>query len=577
MNRNATGRSPWQSHFSDGVRVLANKYPSLVTLLGVRRPDRNGAVQIDLRVHTKGLKRHSDGLPVLAYEDVHVHVLRSKLLPPAVSVSHARFVGFPHVLQGMVLCIYLDASREWDPDAGATGFLNRLWSWFEDAVAGKFDSASALYHAVGGTNHESDLVPMAVVRDELPGRHARVAFRSRGQLRYDLEFEDGDELQAAPMWHASDPLPLGAGMTLDQLGRLLDDPRLERAGEPSMGQGSMRNVIDTTIRAMAKRNSYGSMQPFALCVPHPTGGAPHVLVGAIDAETADKLRDDVEVTDADIHWWRVSDERPSVTVRRDFTRPISGFQGRTVMLLGCGGIGSWLAEFIVRAGVRRIVLSDPAVIRGGLLVRQNYAELDVGAAKDVALKRRIVAIRDDISVDILGEMTDAALDDIDLLVDATVNLAMSQHLSRAAIDTTVAQVSVDPATGAYGLVLVAASAEGSTITEVDVAAGAAVENDPELEDYSRFWAASDVKMLIPTRGCSVPTFHGSAADLAAAAGIVASILGDQLADPRSGAHLFALPHAASPNARTSVFLPTHDRPSDLHSQPLTSFHLSPKS
>ena len=73
--------------------------------------------------------------------------------------------------------------------------------------------------------------------------------------------------------------------------------------------------------------------------------------------------------------------------------------------------------------------------------------------------------------------------------------------------------------------------------------------DGGLELYHPLWqAAADGDELIPTRGCSVPTFHGSAADLAAVAATLVSLIGVHLQQAEavtSGTHLIALPHAAT--------------------------------
>nr|WP_240948674.1 ThiF family adenylyltransferase [Microbacterium sp. CFH 90308] len=307
--------------------------------------------------------------------------------------------------------------------------------------------------------------------------------------------------------------------------------------------------------AAAKRNPENSPQPFILRVPHPAGGAPHILVGALPVAAADALRSGADPRDPEIEWWRVSDERPSVTTRRDSARPTAAFAGRTVLLLGCGGLGSWIAEFIARAGVKRIVLSDPAVISGGLLVRQNYAEGDVGATKQSALVSRLRAIRDDLDVEMLADSESLELKDIDLIIDATVNLANSQALAAVSKSTLVAQVAVDPRTASMGMVLMKPARSTSSMSELDVMAGRIVLDDPTLEDYHSMWSAGTHGFLIPTRGCSIPTFHGSASDVAAAAGVMVSLLGAQLLSPATGVHLFTLPHAGSRESKAAVFLP----------------------
>ena len=65
---------------------------------------------------------------------------------------------------------------------------------------------------------------------------------------------------------------------------------------------------------------------------------------------------------------------------------------------GCGGLGSWIAEFVARAGAAHITVCDPEVITGGLLVRQNYVEKDIRRSKADALAARLRALRDDLTV-----------------------------------------------------------------------------------------------------------------------------------------------------------------------------------
>jgi hypothetical protein len=80
---------------------------------------------------------------------------------------------------------------------------------------------------------------------------------------------------------------------------------------------------------------------------------------------------------------------------------------------------------------------------------------------------------------------------------------------------------------------------------IDSRAGKKVLADPTLELYQPLWQEPlDGDELTPTRGCSVPTFHGSAADLAAVAACLLNLLAFHLTVPASGTHLIALPHAA---------------------------------
>jgi hypothetical protein len=46
-------------------------------------------------------------------------------------------------------------------------------------------------------------------------------------------------------------------------------------------------------------------------------------------------------------------------------------------------------------------------------------------------------------------------------------------------------------------------------------------------------------------GCSVPTFHGSSADLAAMGGVFVTLIASHLGTELPGCHLVSLPHAPS--------------------------------
>jgi len=250
----------------------------------------------------------------------------------------------------------------------------------------------------------------------------------------------------------------------------------------------------------------------------------------------------------------MSDERPEITTRRDHRRPASAFAGKTIHIWGCGGLGSWIAEFIARAGAANIVLCDPASVTGGLLVRQNYTEADIGTLKVEALAARLRAINDQLvvatSAGLLPADSISALPDCDAIIDATVNVSLGVLLDAEAArrkpdrKPLVAQVATDTRTGTLGILTVAAPDYASGPVMIDQCTGDVVLADGRLERFHTFWqtpAAGDE--IIPARGCSTPTFHGSAADLAAVAATLVSLLGSHLHTTASGTHLVALPYA----------------------------------
>ncbi|MEU3616892.1 ThiF family adenylyltransferase [Streptomyces sp. NPDC006872] len=526
----------------------------------------NGALAVTIEIDTTEIASEEGGIRLEPRERFVLHIPSSPLLSPQVDVAHTRFIGSPHVLQGHRLCLYLDPAREWNPAGGISSCLNRLWNWLSDAAGNRFDASTALYHAVGGVLHQSAGTPTIVVREPVPKKRVQAGYLTpRTPQRLDLAFTPQDQQTARlPVITTPAPLPMGAGTTLLQLLQQIDGPLVGSASADS----PFAPAVLTSLVTSVVRNAEDTPQYFLLAVPHPAGGPPHLLAGRIPASAANELRalarrqpgslssltpSAVNPT-LPIEWCRVSDERHAVTTRRDESRPVNNYQGKGIHIWGCGGIGSWTAEFIARAGAAHITLCDPSVVTGGLLVRQNYLEPDIGAAKAAALADRLRSINDSLTVDVadgmLPEDTEQIMAEADVVIDATVSRAIGQFLDILAQTphrkATLAQFATDTRTGTLGILTVSAPRTTQGPYTLDALAGASVLDDPHLELYHPLWQdAERGDELVPTRGCSVPTFHGSSADLAAVAATLTTFLGMHLAAPTSGTHLVALPHAHS--------------------------------
>ncbi len=542
------------------LRQLTGTHPDLITVVGDAVRDDEGGLQIVVRLSTKDFTVVEGGLPVCNdHEDVVIRIPRSfPWQPPEPVVTHTRFVGQAHVLQGHRLCVYLDAAREWHPEHGMRGFLDRLWTWFADAAAGKFDAATALYHPVGGVLHRTAGTPMIVVRTPLVTNgkaFLRAALTARTPARIDLaHWDTADAADVAQVIVLHEPLPYGAGSTLpEMLWRIAETGHVGAEG------------LATLLARTAARNAAGTALYVIIAVPHPgpTGGH-HLLAARLSPPLTDRFRAAVAgrgalvkinasaiPADTPIEWCYVSDERPDIASRRDSTRPTARFAGKTVEVWGCGGLGSWIAEFIARAGAARLVVRDPADVQGGLLVRQNYVETDIGGNKADRLAERLRQISDDLIVEIGPAVFSGGpgLPDCDLIIDATVNNSVGLYLDLAARQAPdarpmLAQVATDVRTATLGLLTVSAPGHPTGPADIDQQVGARVLADGSLERFHALWQEpADGDEIIPARGCSVPTFHGSAADVAGVAASLASLLGPHLDAGVSGTHLVALPHA----------------------------------
>lgn len=473
---------------------------------------------------------------------------------PQVLVDHQRWLGFPHVLLDGQLCIYLDPDREWLPGLGMAGALDRIWEWFDEAIGGRFDARTSLHHALGGIPPGTPGSPTMVVRrspGELNPGIRRVALSVRNRrvdvTAWDRKAEDG-ELEGLAVVLPG-PLPGGVGSTLSDL--------LSAVGRRGFPGEAM--LIARMKRAVATLPEDGTLYLIvAARNPALTGvGAYDLAAAALDPATVHAVGLDQPgpalpelANEPALLYLRMDDARPEISVRRDDRRPVAWFAGKSVELWGCGALGSWTAEILVRAGVRRLVIRDSKGVGSGLLVRQNYTEGDVGAMKSRALAERLRALADGVLIEVGGhggpDLLEDGLVDCDLLIDATVSNAASAAIDHVLLNAAegllVAQVATDSLSSTLGIVTLTASGRGTSTSAVDHYVRSRVFEDAALEGFRTFWDADGDVLFAPARGCSTPTFHGSAADAMAIASTAVSLLGPAADQRLTGGFLFAAPH-----------------------------------
>lgn len=101
----------------------------------------------------------------------------------------------------------------------------------------------------------------------------------------------------------------------------------------------------------------------------------------------------------------------------------------TVLIIGCGALGTAISETLVRAGVKKIILADRDYVEASNLQRQQlFTEQDAlqKTPKVIAAKRRLQEVRSDVEIDIVldhidGEKMEELAKGCDLLLDATDN------------------------------------------------------------------------------------------------------------------------------------------------------------
>ena len=521
-----------------------------------------GCAVLKIDLDTSGFTRGTDGLVVQPIERVVILISPDyPISPPLTAVEHLRWAGFPHVLQGTRLCIYLDPNTEWDPTRGMTGFMARLWEWFEDAIGGRFDPATALYHPVGGVLHRTDGAPTVMASLSMPGGlfdggvvH-RIGLRPRTDHRIDIAawkppYEPG--LVPGLLVVLPEYLPLGGGQRLSDLLAIVRQ-QLDR---------DQRRALETSLRRLIRDLGSDDYLQAIIAVPNPADGkevSRHLIGWRLPVEDATKAlaaaRSAASSTsdskEPAVEWTYVDDQRPEVAVRRDSGRPVTVYAGSKIAVWGCGALGSWIAELLVRAGARRVMLRDPGFVSRGLLVRQNYTEEDVGRPKAEALAERLSRLSDTCEVIGIAGHAQAGLQEdaqsCDFIFDTTVNTAVNAALDEAQKDRTlrlpVVQAATDNQTATLGIVTVTDDTPATTTSGLDQALYRRVDNAPSLTAFRTFWDHDAHPPLTPAPGCSVPTFHGSGADAMGIAASVISAAAIPLSRQIPGGYLLSLPYS----------------------------------
>lgn len=126
-----------------------------------------------------------------------------------------------------------------------------------------------------------------------------------------------------------------------------------------------------------------------------------------------------------------------------------------VLLLGCGAMGSSLAETLTRGGLRDITLADPQMIEAGNICRSTYSFTDIHTNKVNGLARKLTMISPFLHVTTIPEglgpvfrhqrqfeESRDALQPYDLIFDCTADDSVAWMLDQLQLDATVINLSI---------------------------------------------------------------------------------------------------------------------------------------
>jgi molybdopterin/thiamine biosynthesis adenylyltransferase/molybdopterin synthase catalytic subunit/rhodanese-related sulfurtransferase len=139
------------------------------------------------------------------------------------------------------------------------------------------------------------------------------------------------------------------------------------------------------------------------------------------------------------------DSRHAPDYSRQVVLPEVGAEGQaklrrgSVLVVGAGGLGVPVLQYLTAAGVGRIGIVDSDVVEASNLHRQPlYGPQDIGAGKAEAAARRLRSLNPDVQVDVHAERASAAniadrLAPYDLVVDCSDNFATKFLVNDAAV------------------------------------------------------------------------------------------------------------------------------------------------
>lgn len=144
-------------------------------------------------------------------------------------------------------------------------------------------------------------------------------------------------------------------------------------------------------------------------------------------------------------WWSRADRRVSwqptenASLSRFESRGLlnASFRGRRVALIGCGSLGSQLAETLVRGGVASLILIDSQDFAVANLVRHTLTSTGLGTSKAEALSARLATISPTCRIETLRcdvQQAMSRLEDAEVVVDATgsddAQATLARHIGK---------------------------------------------------------------------------------------------------------------------------------------------------
>ena len=550
------------------LREIAAISDGLLEVISV--DERSRSTTVELSIYCENMDRESDGLPLRDRERFFVLIPSDfPFYIPALYTRHTRFAGFPHVQWKRFLCLYQSPATEWNPSDGMFGFIDRLNIWLKQAALGRLDPIGAPIHppvvyTPSGSTHtvipRADTPPVGD-RPWFGVAHLRVVSDRRADI---CGWSNIGE---------SAPSPVGAAILLSQPMPYEFPSKLSDLLAELQTRGVPRDLVLLSLQSAVLRN--GEDDPLFFIIGTPMRGIrgserlhQHLAAWYINPKIVIGLRISLEkysdhqrlqeigtkaekiilkwMEEAPVEWCWVREDRPEIVIRRDKGAPVTWFSGKRVSLWGCGALGSPIAEFLARAGAKKLILRDKGVVAPGLLIRQPFDDKDIGRAKAAVIAERIKRIRSDIEVDyftsnIMNDPLDSEnwTEGSDIIIDTTASVAVMRKLELVRRTSRIPSVPTASLIIGHqaenGLVVLARKRYSGGPADVYRRAKIEACNRLNLNHFAdEFWPDPPrTEPFQPEPGCSESTFVGSAADVTILASAMLNWLAQSLTEGTS--------------------------------------------
>lgn len=136
-------------------------------------------------------------------------------------------------------------------------------------------------------------------------------------------------------------------------------------------------------------------------------------------------------------YMKAENERSALILGQDGLNILSR---STIMVFGCGGVGSFCIEALARTGVGHLIVIDRDVVEASNINRQLIATTEtIGQAKVNLIKKRVKLLNPDCIVDPIEAFYNASMDKelfskpVDFVIDCIDSMKSKQDLIRACL------------------------------------------------------------------------------------------------------------------------------------------------